>query len=222
MTRHRPSPRGRRARPLPRRLPLGRLLRFAVVGGVNTLTFYGCYLALHPWMPYFAAYTIAFLFSMVGSFFLNTYFTYRTRPTWKKFLLFPLTQVTNYGVQSAGLVVLVNGCGLNTRLAPLLAAVIAIPFTYLVSTRVLVPKRGRSAAVRDGDGREGDGREGDGREGDVRGGDAPGGGVRNRDARGGDVPGGDACAGEGGRRTGAPGEDRTGDEAQPVRFAGPV
>ncbi|MFH8409984.1 GtrA family protein [Streptomyces sp. NPDC018019] len=149
------------------RSQLARLLRFAVVGGVNTLTFYGCYLALHPWLPYFAAYTVAFLFSMAGSFFLNTYFTYRTRPTWKKFLLFPLTQVTNYVVQSAGLVVLVNWCGLGTRIAPLLAAVLAIPFTYLVSTRILVP--GRQVPVRDAadpgpgapaggeDGRTGDG-----------------------------------------------------------------
>ncbi|MFK8846976.1 GtrA family protein [Streptomyces sp. Ac-502] len=137
------------------------MLRFAVVGGVNTLTFYGCYLALHPWMPYFAAYTIAFVFSMVGSFFLNTYFTYRTRPTWKKFLLFPLTQLTNYVVQSAGLVVLVNWCGLGTRIAPLVAAVIAIPFTYLVSTRILLPRRARPHGADAAPAGEGDGRTGD-------------------------------------------------------------
>ncbi|MFK8850055.1 GtrA family protein [Streptomyces sp. Ac-502] len=140
MTLHPPGP-GRGALTAERRGQLARLLRFAVVGGVNTITFYGSYLALHPWMAYFAAYTIAFVFSMLGSFFLNTYFTYRTRPTWKKFLLFPLTQITNYVVQSAGLVVLVNWCGLDTRIAPLVAAVIAIPFTYLVSTRILAPRR---------------------------------------------------------------------------------
>ncbi|MFD7667586.1 GtrA family protein [Streptomyces sp. NPDC059788] len=163
------------------RFQLGRLLRFAVVGGVNTLTFYACYLALHPWMPYFAAYTIAFLFSMVGSFFLNTYFTYRTRPSWKKFLLFPLTQVTNYLVQSAGLVALVSWCGLGTRVAPLVAAVIAIPFTYLVSTRILVP--GKPVPVRDRESRTGD-----------------------------------ATAGRSVDHT----ADRTGDEVQPARSAGPV
>ncbi|MEU2792722.1 GtrA family protein [Streptomyces sp. NPDC007100] len=137
----------------PGRFPFARLLRFAAVGGVNTLTFYGCYLALHPWMPYFAAYTFAFLFSMTGSFFLNTYFTYRTRPSRKKFLLFPLTQVTNYLVQSAGLIALVDWCGLGTRIAPLVAAVLAIPFTYLVSTRILLPGRGDGEAqpVRSGE-----------------------------------------------------------------------
>lgn len=117
---------------------LGQIFRFGLVGGVNTGTFYGCYLVLHPWMPYFAAYTLAFLFSMVGSFFMNAYFTYRTRPTWKKFLFFPLTQVTNYVVQSVGLLALVNWFGMNTKIAPLVASVVAIPFTYVVSKKILV------------------------------------------------------------------------------------
>ncbi|MEV7417879.1 GtrA family protein [Streptomyces sp. NPDC089919] len=123
---------------------LGQIVRFGLVGGVNTGTFFGAYLLLHPWMPYFAAYTLAFLISMVGSFFMNTYFTYRTKPTWKKFLLFPLTQVTNYLVQSAGLFALVTWAGMNTKIAPLAAAVIAIPFTYLIAQRILT---GRAPAA---------------------------------------------------------------------------
>ncbi|MFF9338312.1 MULTISPECIES: GtrA family protein [unclassified Streptomyces] len=119
---------------------LGQIIRFGVVGGINTGTFFGCYLLLHPWMPYFAAYTLAFLLSMVGSFFLNTYFTYRTRPTWKKFALFPLTNVTNYAVQSAGLYALVTWAGTDDRIAPLVAAVVAIPFTYVISRRILVSR----------------------------------------------------------------------------------
>ncbi|MFJ5552219.1 GtrA family protein [Streptomyces sp. NPDC093225] len=125
---------------------LGQVLRFGLVGGVNTGTFFGIYLLLHPWMPYFAAYTLAFLLSMVGSFFMNTYFTYRTRPTWKKFLLFPLTQVTNYVVQSIGLYALVAWAGMDSKIAPLAAAVLAIPFTYLIAQRILV-SRGPAAPV---------------------------------------------------------------------------
>ncbi|WNM36645.1 GtrA family protein [Streptomyces sp. Li-HN-5-11] len=124
-------------------------MRFVVVGFTNTGTFYGGYLALHPWMPYFPAYTLAFVLSLVGSFFLNTYFTYRTRPGWKKFLLFPLTQVTNYVLQSVGLVVLVSWFGMNTAIAPLVAATVALPFTYLVSRKILLP--GRAAMAADAD-----------------------------------------------------------------------
>ncbi|OEJ31971.1 GtrA family protein [Streptomyces subrutilus] len=122
---------------------LGQIFRFALVGGVNTGTFFGIYLLLHPWMPYFAAYSLAFVLAMVGSFFMNTYFTYRTRPTWKKFFLFPLTNVTNYVVQSAGLYALVAWAGMDTRIAPLVAAVVAIPFTFLISRRILVPGAAR-------------------------------------------------------------------------------
>ncbi|MFG2290868.1 GtrA family protein [Streptomyces sp. NPDC048595] len=116
----------------------GQMVRFAAVGGVNTATFYACYLALHRLLPYFAAYTASFALSMVCSFFLNARFTYRTRPTWRKFLLFPLTQATNYGVQSAGLVALVSWLGVSTTVAPLAAAGCALPFTYLLSRRILL------------------------------------------------------------------------------------
>ncbi|MEU5213332.1 GtrA family protein [Streptomyces sp. NPDC020742] len=124
-------------RPAP--VPWGQLVRFAAVGGVNTATFYACYLPLHRLLPYFAAYTVSFALALVGSFFLNTYVTYRTRPTWRKFLLFPLTQLTNYAVQSAGLVALVSWLGVDSTVAPLAAAALALPFTYLVSRRILRP-----------------------------------------------------------------------------------
>lgn len=128
-----------------RREQLGQILRFGLVGGANTAAFFGLYLLLHPWMPYFAAYSLAFVLAMVGSFFMNTYFTYRTRPTWKKFLLFPLTNVTNYVIQSAGLYALVTWAGMDTRIAPLVAAVVAIPFTFLLSRKILVPGAGAPA-----------------------------------------------------------------------------
>ncbi|MFG2716759.1 GtrA family protein [Streptomyces sp. NPDC048416] len=121
---------------------LQQVIRFGFVGAVNTCTFYAFYWPLlHlAQLPYFVAYTIGFLLSMVGSFFLNTYFTYRTTPTWKKFLLFPLTNVTNFVVQSAGLFALVHWVGMNKTIAPLAAAVVAIPFTYVLSRRILVPR----------------------------------------------------------------------------------
>ncbi|MCX5407271.1 GtrA family protein [Streptomyces sp. NBC_00335] len=122
-----------------RKTQLGQIVRFGLVGAVNTGTFYVLYLLLHPWMPYFAAYSLAFVLAMVGSFFMNTYFTYRTRPTWKKFLLFPLTNVTNFVVQSAGLYALVSWAGMNTKIAPLVAAVVAIPFTFVISRKILIP-----------------------------------------------------------------------------------
>ncbi|MFV5991499.1 GtrA family protein [Streptomyces sp. NPDC056231] len=114
------------------------MIRFALVGVVNTGTYYGCYLALLTRLPYLAAHVIAFASSMIGSFLLNSYFTYRTRPTWRKFLLFPLTNAANFTVTTGGVWLLVDLAGFSSRYAPLVAAVAAIPITFVVSRAIML------------------------------------------------------------------------------------
>ncbi|MCX4511334.1 MULTISPECIES: GtrA family protein [Streptomyces] len=114
------------------------MIRFALVGVVNTATYYGCYLLFLPWMPYVAAHVLAFLLSMVGSFFLNSYFTYRTRPTWRKFLLFPLTNAANFVITTSGVYLLVDVLHFGSRYAPLIAAAAAIPITFVVSRTIML------------------------------------------------------------------------------------
>lgn len=120
------------------------ILTFAVIGVVNTGTYYGCYLLFLTFLPYLAAHVVASLLSMVGSFFMNARFTYLTRPTWRKFLLFPLTNATNFLVTTAGLYVIVDILHAGSRFAPLLASFAAIPVTFVVSRRVMLP-RGEAA-----------------------------------------------------------------------------
>ncbi|MEV4329919.1 GtrA family protein [Streptomyces sp. NPDC049597] len=116
----------------------GQIVRFALVGVVNTGTYYGLYLLLLTWLPYVAAHVVAFLLSMVGSFFLTSYFTYRTRPTWRKFLLFPLTNAANFVVTTSGVYLLVDVLHLGSRYAPLIAAAVAIPVTFVVSRTIML------------------------------------------------------------------------------------
>ncbi|MBM9621150.1 GtrA family protein [Streptomyces zhihengii] len=116
----------------------GQIVRFASVGVVNTGTYYGLYLVLLRWLPYVAAHVVAFLVSMVGSFFLTSYFTYRTRPTWRKFLLFPLTNAANFAVTTGGVWLLVDVLGQNRTYAPLIAAAAAIPVTFVVSRTIML------------------------------------------------------------------------------------
>jgi putative flippase GtrA len=116
------------------------ILTFAVVGVVNTAVYYCLYLLFLTRLPYLAAHILAFVISMVGSFFLNARFTYRTRPTWRKFLLFPLTNVTNFLVTTAGVYVIVDVLHAGSRFAPLLASAAAIPVTFVVSRWVMLPQ----------------------------------------------------------------------------------
>ncbi|MEU9981991.1 GtrA family protein [Streptomyces sp. NPDC050856] len=117
----------------------GQIVRFALVGVVNTATYYGFYLSfLALRLPYVAAHVVAFLLAMTGSFFLNCRFTYRTRPTWRKFLLFPLTNAANFVITTSGVWLLVDVVGFSSRYAPLLAAVAAIPVTFVVSRTIML------------------------------------------------------------------------------------
>ncbi|WP_369395064.1 GtrA family protein [Streptomyces sp. CG1] len=110
-----------------------------MVGAINTAAYYCLYLLFLTRLPYLAAHTVAFLLSMVGSFFLNARFTYRTRPTWRKFLLFPLTNVSNFLITTAGVYVIVDVLHAGHRFAPLLASAAAIPVTFVVSRWVMLP-----------------------------------------------------------------------------------
>lgn len=114
----------------------GQVLRFGLVGVVNTATYYGCYLLLRVALGYLLAHVVAFALSTVGSYLLNTYFTYRTRPSWRTFALFPLTVAANFVITTIGVTVLVEVARADQRIAPLIAAAAAIPVTFL-ATRLL-------------------------------------------------------------------------------------
>lgn len=115
------------------------ILRFIIVGVMNTGHYYILYLLfLHVChFNYIISHILAFLISMVGSFFLNSYFTYRTKPTWKKFIQFPMTYVVNITVTTIGVYVLVDLCKLNETISPLIASFGAIPFTFIISKKIL-------------------------------------------------------------------------------------
>ncbi|WP_405937097.1 GtrA family protein [Streptomyces sp. NBC_00726] len=114
------------------------MTRFVLVGVVNTGTYYGCYLLLLHVLPYLAAHALAFALSMTGSFFLTSYVTYRTRPTWRKFLLFPLTNAANFVITTGGVYLLVDIAGFSSRYAPPVAAAAAIPVTFALSRTIML------------------------------------------------------------------------------------
>jgi putative flippase GtrA len=133
--------------------------RFVVVGLINTGVYYACYLPLRTVVHYLVAHVLATAIALVGSFLLNCWWTFRTRPTWRKFALFPLTNAANYLSTTAGVVVLVEWLSVDERIAPLLAAVATIPVTFFLSRYLLVdrpPAEGPVEVPLPVDGRPGD------------------------------------------------------------------
>lgn len=121
--------------------PLARIVRFGVVGTANTALYFGLYIVVRQICSYLVAHAFAYSTAMLLSFFLHCSVTFRTRPTLRKFLLFPLSNVTGFAVQTVGLSVLVGVVGMDPAYAPLPAMAAAVPVTFLVARLVLLQPR---------------------------------------------------------------------------------
>ena len=118
--------------------------RFAGVGVANTVVYYGSYLLLRQALSFLVADVLAVVIAMLFAFFAHSLITYRTRPTLRKLLLFPLGNIAGYLVLTVGAWGLVRA-GLNDRWAPLLAAAVSVPVTFVVLRFVLTAPADRRA-----------------------------------------------------------------------------
>ncbi|WP_145373219.1 GtrA family protein [Staphylococcus cohnii] len=115
------------------------VIKFVIVGGMNTLNYYIIYLCLLKLleMNYLVSHISGFIISFVISYYLNCYFVYKVTPTWSKFLKFPLTQVVNMGMQTLLLYIFVQWFGISSVIAPFAGLIITIPITFVLSKYIL-------------------------------------------------------------------------------------
>lgn len=115
------------------------VIKFVIVGGMNTLNYYIVYLCLLKLleMNYLVSHISGFIISFVISYYLNCYFVYKVTPTWSKFLKFPLTQVINMGMQTLLLYIFVQWFGISSVIAPFAGLIITIPITFVLSKYIL-------------------------------------------------------------------------------------
>ena len=115
------------------------ILKFIIVGGINTLNYYVVYLLLLKLLhiEYMISHITGFIFAFVISYYLNCYFVYRVKPTWRKFISFPITQLVNVSLQTVLLYVFVSWLNLPAEIAPFAGLVITIPITFILSKWIL-------------------------------------------------------------------------------------
>lgn len=115
------------------------ILKFIIVGGINTLNYYVVYLLLLKLLhiEYMISHITGFIVAFVISYYLNCYFVYRVKPTWRKFISFPITQLVNVSLQTVLLYVFVSWLNLPTEIAPFAGLVITIPITFILSKWIL-------------------------------------------------------------------------------------
>ncbi|AIA00247.1 MULTISPECIES: flippase GtxA [Staphylococcus] len=115
------------------------ILKFIIVGGINTLNYYVVYLLLLKLLhiEYMISHITGFIVAFVISYYLNCYFVYRVKPTWRKFISFPITQLVNVSLQTVLLYVFVSWLNLPAEIAPFAGLVITIPITFILSKWIL-------------------------------------------------------------------------------------
>ncbi|WP_430373711.1 flippase GtxA [Staphylococcus aureus] len=115
------------------------ILKFIIVGGINTLNYHVVYLLLLKLLhiEYMISHITGFLVAFVISYYLNCYFVYRVKPTWRKFISFPITQIVNVSLQTVLLYVFVSWLNLPAEIAPFAGLVITIPITFVLSKWIL-------------------------------------------------------------------------------------
>lgn len=111
--------------------------KFVIVGIINTINHNIIYLTLLNFLNYMAANLIAFIISMIISFFLNCYFTFNIKPTFEKFMVFPLTNLPNLFFQTVGIYIVVEVIKISKEYGALITAIFSIPLTFLMMKLVL-------------------------------------------------------------------------------------
>lgn len=108
-------------------------IKFIIAGGVNTLVSYVFYLFLLMYFGHKTSYSLAYLIGILLSFLLNKFFVFQSRAGLKVFAAFPFIYFFQY---LFGLfVVWVWGDFLyfNVYFSPLVATILSLPITYLLS-----------------------------------------------------------------------------------------
>ncbi|CAM5426543.1 glycosyltransferase [Streptomyces hirsutus] len=131
--RPRPPQHGSVTRPKGRSTTTRQFTTFVMIGFVNTAVYLAVYATLNQWILYLTAHVLGYSISVVGSFFLNSYLTYRTRPRWRAFLRYPLSSGFNLVASGVLLYVAVSRIGMDKNVAALVAGVLVTPVTFLLA-----------------------------------------------------------------------------------------
>lgn len=110
--------------------------RFLLGGGANTAITYGLFLLLQWVIPAAAAYTIAYIVGILLAYWINTIFVFQTKPSIRTVLQFPAVYIVQY-VSGLVLLTLFTYMGLTNAVAMLLAIIVNVPVSFLMTRYVL-------------------------------------------------------------------------------------
>jgi len=122
------------------RQTLKEAIRFGIVGIAATALHYGIYYLLQPYINVNIAYTTGYVLSFIANFYLTSYFTFGTKPSWKKLMGMGGAHIVNYLLHIT-LLNLFLLTGIAKTWAPVPVFAIAIPVNFLLVRFVFKHKK---------------------------------------------------------------------------------
>lgn len=122
------------------------LLKFGIVGILNTLIQNGIYFVLVLLnVQFLISQTLSFLIAFLGSYVLNSKFTYQVPMSWKQLVSFFLANVPAYLIQLLVLVIVVEGFGIEKSIALCCTLFITIPLSFILVSVSMLKSKSSSA-----------------------------------------------------------------------------
>jgi len=119
------------------RIPASPAVRFLLAGGLNTAVTFGLYVVLKTVLNYQISYFISWVCGIFLAWLMSSWFVFRSRPSLRTFLRFPLVYVVQYVLGATLLELFAGVLGLSQTWSPLLVIVLTLPLTFLLSKFVL-------------------------------------------------------------------------------------
>jgi len=119
---------------------VGEFVRFGVVGAIATALHYGIYYLLKSVVNVNVAYAAGYIISFIVNFYLTSYFTFGTAPSWKKLLGMGGAHLVNFLLHMIFLNIFLY-MGLSQAWAPVPVFVIVIPVNFLLVRFVFKHKK---------------------------------------------------------------------------------
>ena len=106
-------------------------LRFCINGCLAVAIQYAVYLLLIRWINEYAANTVGYAVSFCCNFIITSYWTFGSKPSWKRLVGFSGSHLVNYLVQQIFLFVYLTA-GIASEWAALLAMGSAVPVNFIM------------------------------------------------------------------------------------------
>ena len=112
-------------------------IRYLIAGGVNTITGYVLYFFMIKIIPYLVAYTIVYIVGIIFSYLLFTFFVFKSKHKFSKFLQFPLVYLAQYVIGVFTLAIMVDLLNFDKLVAMVIMILISMPITFFFSKKIL-------------------------------------------------------------------------------------